>query len=125
MSGPKSLTDAGPCPLGGRRPLPEGGFAAGAEKVAGEAAAGRRGFTQAQIEAVWRAGGKLSLAQVLRCRVNYFTESLALGGAGFLASCSEALGYRRVAGKIAGVDFGGLMFLGKSRNPRDAIRAPG
>ncbi|MCP3970028.1 MAG: chemotaxis protein CheW, partial [Rhodobacteraceae bacterium] len=52
-------------------------YAAGEERFAGVTADGRtpgkRGFTQAEIEAVWEAGGRLSLATVLRCRVSYFT----------------------------------------------------
>jgi hypothetical protein len=59
-------------------------FGAGGERVGGVTADGStvslRGFTQAEIEAVWIAGGKLTLAEVLRCRVGYFTEGLAIGG---------------------------------------------
>ena len=37
------------------------------------------GFRQREIEAVCAAGGKLSLAAVLRCRVRYFTDGVVLG----------------------------------------------
>jgi len=42
------------------------------------------GFTQQEIEAVVAAGGKLSLAAVLRCRVRYFTDGVVLGSAAFV-----------------------------------------
>lgn len=68
-------------------------FGAGAEEIGGVTPNGRtrslRGFTQEEIEAVLKAGGKLTLAQVLRCRVTYFTEGIALGGRGFLGSWGE------------------------------------
>ena len=84
----------------------------------------RRGFTQKEIEAVWKAGGKLTLAQVLRCRVTYFTEGIALGGREFLGSLgSKEDGARGTARTLAGVDLGGLMFFGSRKD--DAIRAPG
>ena len=40
---------------------------------------GRAGFTQREIEALSVAGGKLSLAEALRCRVRYFTAGAVLG----------------------------------------------
>jgi hypothetical protein len=103
-------------------------FGAGEERIGGATPDGRspssRGFTQAEIEAVWKAGGKLSLGQVLRCRVKYFTEGLALGSKGFLASYagdrdSGVLGSAR---DVEGADLGGLMILGPRK--QDGIRAP-
>ncbi|MFT4546633.1 MAG: putative transposase [Verrucomicrobiales bacterium] len=103
-------------------------FGAGAEEIGGVTADGktrsRRGFTQKEIEAVWKAGGKLTLAQVLRCRVTYFTEGIALGGQQFLRSWGEGSdSIRRTAKSVGGADLGGLMFLG-SKN-ENAIQAPG
>ena len=104
-------------------------FGAGAEEIGGATGDGkrqrsRRGFTQSEIEAVWKAGGKLTLAQVLRCRVAYFTEGLALGGKGFLNSWGEGNGQARGTPKtVGGADLGGLMFAGPLKE--DAIRAPG
>ncbi len=94
-------------------------FGAGAEEIGGVSADGRahsrRGFTQAEIEAVWEAGGRLTLAQVLRCRVAYFTEGLALGGGGFLKSFKDREGQVRGSAKtVAGADLGGLMFFASS-----------
>ena len=37
------------------------------------------GFSQREIEAAWAEGGKLTIAQVLRCRVRYFTDGVVLG----------------------------------------------
>ena len=48
------------------------------------------GFTQREIEAVWAAGGKLSLAQALRCRVRYFTDGVVLGSQEFVDEFFEA-----------------------------------
>jgi putative transposase len=39
----------------------------------------RRGFSRAQIEATLQAGGRLSWGQMLRCRVRYFSDGVALG----------------------------------------------
>ncbi len=103
-------------------------FGAGGEELGGVTSDGetrsRRGFTQEEIEAVWKAGGKLTLAQVLRCRVAYFTEGVALGGRSFLNSWGE--GNEQVRGRaktVGGVDLGGLMFFGPRKE--DPIRAPG
>jgi hypothetical protein len=103
-------------------------FGAGAEEIGGVTPDGktrsRGGFTQKEIEAVWKAGGKLTLAQVLRCRVTYFTEGIALGGQQFLRSWGEGNDtLRRTAKSVGGADLGGLMFLGSKKE--DAIQAPG
>jgi len=39
----------------------------------------RQGFTPEQVEQVIAAGGRLPLHEVLRCRVRYFSDGLALG----------------------------------------------
>jgi putative transposase len=44
----------------------------------------RQGFTPAQVDEVLQAGGRLPLHEVLRCRVRYFTDGLALGRPSFL-----------------------------------------
>jgi len=60
------------------------------------------GFTQREIEAVLAAGGKLTLAQALRCRVRYFTDGVVLGSLGFVDVFFErrraALGEKRQSG---------------------------
>jgi putative transposase len=103
-------------------------FGAGAEEIGGVTPDGntrsRRGFTQKEIEAVWKAGGKLTLAQVLRCRVAYFTEGIALGGRGFLSSWGGGNEQVRGTAKaVDGADLAGLMFFGPRKD--DAVRAPG
>jgi putative transposase len=44
----------------------------------------RAGISPEAIAKVWAAGGKLSVAQVLRCRVRHFTDGLAVGSAAFI-----------------------------------------
>ena len=103
-------------------------YASGEEKAGGVTpdgqASSKRGFTQAEIEAVWKVGGKLTLAQALRCRVSYFTEGIALGGQGFLRSWGKGRDATcRTAKNVRGADLGGLMFLGSTKE--NAIQAPG
>ncbi len=105
-------------------------FSAGEEEVGGVTLDGRsrsrRGFSQAEIEAVWKAGGELSLATVLRCRVAFFTEGIALGGRRFLDSIGK--GDREdhwSAREIEGAALGGLHVCSRRMAKREAIRAPG
>ncbi|MFT4546541.1 MAG: putative transposase [Verrucomicrobiales bacterium] len=102
-------------------------YAAGEEEVGGVTPDGRtpskRGFTQAEIEAVWEAGGKLSLATVLRCRVSYFTEGLAIGRRRFVNEIGAGEVGRATSEEVRGADFGGLRFF--STRGGDGIRAPG
>lgn len=44
----------------------------------------RKGFSPEQVQAVIDAGGRLPLHDVLRCRVRYFSDGLAVGGPLFL-----------------------------------------
>jgi putative transposase len=44
----------------------------------------RGGFTQAEAEAVLAAGGKLTTAQLLRCRVRHFSDGLVIGSRAFV-----------------------------------------
>ena len=85
------------------------------------------GFTQREIEAVWAAGGKLSLAAALRCRVRYFTDGVVLGSQGFVDRFFERqrgeFGRRRTDGgrKMKGANWEGLRVL---RDLRVAPLAP-
>ena len=60
------------------------------------------GFSQREIEAIWEEGGKLTLAQVLRCRVRYFTDGVVLGSQAFVDEFftrqRELFGERRTSG---------------------------
>jgi putative transposase len=44
----------------------------------------RRGFSREQIEATLKAGGRLGWGQMLRCRVRYFSDGMALGSRDFV-----------------------------------------
>jgi len=44
----------------------------------------RKGFSAEEVQAVLDAGGKLSLGQVLRCRVRYFSDGLVLGSRAYV-----------------------------------------
>jgi hypothetical protein len=63
---------------------------------------GRKGISRAEVAAVLAGKGKLSVAQMLRGRVRYFTEGLAVGGEGFVdgvfALARERFGARRKTG---------------------------
>ncbi|MGI9240380.1 MAG: transposase [Verrucomicrobiales bacterium] len=87
------------------------------------------GFSQREIEAVWESGGKISLAQALRCRVRYFSDGVVLGSQAFVdeffQSQRAGFGAKRTSGgrRMKGADWGELRAL---RNLRDGtIRLPG
>ncbi len=44
----------------------------------------RTGFSREQVQEVLRTGGKLPISSLLRCRVRYFSDGLALGSKGFV-----------------------------------------
>ena len=50
----------------------------------GEEHSVRPGLSREEIAKVWEAGGKLTLPQLLRCRLRYFTAGMAIGSAGFV-----------------------------------------
>jgi hypothetical protein len=62
----------------------------------------RPGFTKEEIDAVKAAGGKLTRAQLLRCRVRYFSDGIAIGSRAFVndvfAHHREAFGPKRKEG---------------------------
>ncbi|MFT5413651.1 MAG: putative transposase [Verrucomicrobiales bacterium] len=75
------------------------------------------GFTLREIEAVWAAGGKLSLAEALRCRIRYFTDGVVLGSQEFVdqffQSRKEQFGSARRSGsrRMKGAKWGNLRVL--------------
>jgi hypothetical protein len=79
-----------------------------------ETASGKGGFTQAEVDAVWAGGGKLTLAQLLRCRVRHFSDGLVLGSKAFVnryfEGARERFGKGRKDGarKVRGSDEMGL-----------------
>jgi hypothetical protein len=52
----------------------------------GEESSVRAGLSRDAVSKVWSNGGKLSLAQLLRCRIRYFTDGLAVGSESFIES---------------------------------------
>ncbi|MFT4546301.1 MAG: putative transposase [Verrucomicrobiales bacterium] len=58
----------------------------------GEENSARTGLSREEVAKVWANGGKLSLPQLLRCRVRYFSDGLAVGSESFLESVFSALG---------------------------------
>jgi hypothetical protein len=95
----------------------------------GEEHSARAGLSRAAVAKVWQAGGKLSLAQLLRCRVRYLTDGMAVGSAAFVERVFAAnraafsLGRQSGARRMKGGAWGEL------RTARDlklaAISAPG
>jgi putative transposase len=79
--------------------------------------AGRVGFSLEEIEKVRAEGGKLSLGQMLRLKVNYFSRAGIFGTAGFInevfESVRERFGKNRKTGarKLRGVETGPLRVL--------------
>lgn len=45
---------------------------------------GRKGFSKQRVEAVLKAGGKLSRAELLRCQVRWFSDGVAIGSKTFV-----------------------------------------
>jgi len=62
----------------------------------------RRGFTPEQVAEVLAAKGRLPLHEILRCRVRYFSDGLALGSPefveGIFGKYRERFGLKRNTG---------------------------
>ena len=77
----------------------------------------RRGFSSEEVQAVRDAGGRLPMQELLRCRVRYFSDGLALGTQAYLerlfARYRGHFGQRRQTGarRMRGGDWGGLCTL--------------
>ena len=84
----------------------------------GEERGERAGISAQEVAAVWRDGGKLSLAQLLRCRVRYFSDGVVIGTAEFVEeffrSHREMFSQGRGTGarRLRGGDWDGLRWLG-------------
>jgi putative transposase len=63
---------------------------------------GRVGFQPEQIAEVWKAGGQLTLEQLVLCRVRYFVDGAVLGSKAFVnrvfQRCRNRFGPRRTSG---------------------------
>ncbi|MFT5106671.1 MAG: putative transposase [Verrucomicrobiales bacterium] len=74
----------------------------------GEKNSVRAGISREEVSKAWAAGGRLSLAQLLRCRIRYFSDGLAVGSESFVErvfsvlrgafSDARSTGARRMAG---------------------------
>jgi hypothetical protein len=62
----------------------------------------RRGFSREQIEATLKARGRLTWAQVLRCRVRYFSDGVALGSREFVDRIFATKRHRFAADRQSG-----------------------
>lgn len=94
-------------------------FGHGEERDSNEqsGAKGRLGLSREAVEAELARGGELSVSEVLRCKVRYLTEGIAIGSGDFLqqvfAENRERFSEKRSsAGKaMRGSDWGGLQVL--------------
>lgn len=63
---------------------------------------GRPGFDPRAVAEVWKAGGRLTLDQVVLCRVRYFVDGAVLGSRAFVDAafhrCRDRFGPRRTTG---------------------------
>ncbi len=80
-------------------------------------AGGQPYLDRIKVKHILASGGKVSLAELLRCRVRYFTEGAILGSADFVQEHFERLrhqlGPNRKSGprQMKGADWGGLTVL--------------
>ena len=62
----------------------------------------KKGFSKERVEAVLKSGGKLSRADLLRCRVRWFSDGVAIGSKGFVdgvfKGCRSYFGAKRKDG---------------------------
>jgi hypothetical protein len=81
----------------------------------------RKGFSKERVEAVLRSGGKLSRAELLRCRVRWFSDGVAIGSKSFVegifTKCRQHFGAKRKDGarKVREDAAGGLHALRELR----------
>jgi len=89
-------------------------FAAGERRETGDAEARRGGIAPERVREVLEGNGELTLGELVRCRVRYFTDGLAIGSERFVEevfeSNREKFGAKRRNGarKLIGGDFQGL-----------------
>ena len=80
------------------------------EKTERDERRNRGGISPERVKEVLEKGGRLSEAEMLRCRVRHFTDGLVVGGAGFVegvyALTRDYFGGKRRSGarRMAGVD---------------------
>jgi putative transposase len=62
----------------------------------------RRGFSRQQIESTLKAGGRLSWGQMLRCRIRYFSDGVALGTQEFVDHIFRTHRHRFALARVSG-----------------------
>jgi len=81
----------------------------------------KKGFSKERVEALLKSGGKLSRADLLLCRVRWFSDGLAIGSKGFVEGiftrCRGHFGAKRKTGarKVREDEVGGLHALRELR----------
>jgi hypothetical protein len=91
-------------------------YVAGRKREEGPAK-GKHGFTDAEIEAVEEREGRLGIPEMLRHRVRYFHDGVAIGSRAFLEEVfrnhRENFGPKRKEGarRMRGADWGELMAM--------------
>ena len=78
-------------------------FASGEEKgLLEDGSATQKGFSREEVARVWKEGGELCRAELLRCRARYSTDGAAIGSKGFVQelfeACRDRFGERRERG---------------------------
>jgi hypothetical protein len=62
----------------------------------------KKGFSKEKVEAVLKSGGKLSRADLLLCRVRWFSDGVAIGSKSFVEGvfnvCRSSFGAKRKSG---------------------------
>jgi REP element-mobilizing transposase RayT len=87
------------------------------EALPDEGKPGRKGFSRETVEAEEARDGEMSTAEVIRCRVRYFTHGAVLGSAAYVEKIYRAnrqhFGTKRTSGarKMKGADWGGLCVI--------------
>jgi len=89
-------------------------FAAGERRQSADGETRRGGIAPERVREVLEGNGELTIGELVRCRVRYFTDGVALGSERFVEevfeSNREKFGVKRRSGarKLAGGDFQGL-----------------
>ena len=88
----------------------------------------KKGFSAEEVQKILDAGGKLSMAQVLRCRVRYFSDGVVIGTRAYVDEVfkrhRDHFGAKRNTGArpMSGANWGGLCTGRRLR--RNVIAAP-
>ncbi len=82
-----------------------------------EAREGKERATPELFEEVLRTGGKLTLSEVLKCRIRYFTDGVILGSKEYVERTGSRIVSNRQAQPLAPItDWGGLHVLSRMRS---------